>query len=125
MSENNITLGSTKNIQRRVFRNKESKGFNVTNVDREFCLTYGELAEAFDAFKTKSETVGEELADATIYLLGIAEMLGIDLGAEVDKKIEINEKREYYRDANGVMKRFNSNENIEALIEHYFPDGLK
>lgn len=96
MSENNITLGSTKNIQRRIFRNKESKGFNIKNVDREFCLTYGELAEAFDAFKTKSETVGEELADATIYLLGIAEMLGIDLGSEVDKKIEINEKREYY-----------------------------
>lgn len=37
--------------------------------------------------------VSDELADVAIYLLRMADVLGIDLGAAVDGKIEKNEER--------------------------------
>jgi hypothetical protein len=36
-----------------IFDNKVKKGFNTTDVELEFCFTYGELAEAFDAYRKK------------------------------------------------------------------------
>lgn len=45
--------------------------------------------------------MGEELADVAIYLLGISEILGIDLEQEILKKIEKNRKRVYQK-VNGV-----------------------
>lgn len=43
----------------------------------------------------KKQNIGEELADVAIYLLGISEILNIDLGTEIEKKIAINRKRKY------------------------------
>ncbi len=39
--------------------------------------------------------MGEELADVAIYLLGLSEILGIDLEDEIQKKVYKNSKREY------------------------------
>ena len=44
------------------------------------------------------------MADVAIYLLGLAEIMNIDLGAEIDKKMDINERWEYAI-INGVNKR--------------------
>ena len=57
--------------------------------------SYGECGEAYEAWRKKSPTLGEELADVAIYLLGIAEICNIDLGAEIERKMEINERRQY------------------------------
>lgn len=84
-------------IQKEIFENKVKKGFNVTNIELEFCLTHGELAEAFEAYKKKLPTVGEELADVSIYLYGIAEMLDLDLNKEILRKVEKNKNRIYKR----------------------------
>ena len=89
-------------MQKAVYQNKLDKGFNVTDMNLEFCLLYGEVAEAYDAWLKKTGTVGEELADAAIYLLGRAEMLGLDLQAEIERKIEINRRRRYEM-KNGVL----------------------
>lgn len=89
------------NIQKMIFDNKLEKGFNITNVELEFCLTHGELAEAFEAYRKKLPTVGEELADVAIYLYGIAEILGFNLNEEILKKVEKNKKR-IYKNINGV-----------------------
>ena len=43
----------------------------------------------------KKEHLGEELADVAIYLLGLSEILGIDLEDEIQKKVYKNSKREY------------------------------
>ncbi|MDF2672318.1 MAG: hypothetical protein K0R09_583 [Clostridiales bacterium] len=83
------------NIQKEIFDNKVKKGFNTTNVEFEFCLTYEELAEAFEAYRKKSATVGEELADVAIFLYGIAEILGFDLNNEILKKVDKNKNRVY------------------------------
>lgn len=93
-----------KTIQKEVYQNKLNKGFNVTNVEKEFCLLYGEVAEAFEAYRKKKDDVGEELADVAIYLLGLAEILGVDLADEIEKKVAINKERTY-EVLDGVLKR--------------------
>lgn len=84
-----------KQIQKDVYQNKLNKGFNVTDVNKEFCLTYGEVAEAYEAWRKKKDDLGEEIDDVLIYLLGLSEILNIDLETELLKKIEKNKHREY------------------------------
>ena len=91
-------------MQKAVYQNKINKGFNVTNIEKEFCLLYGEVGEAYEAFRKKKEDVGEELADVAIYLLGLAEILGVDLADEIEKKMEINKERTYSV-VDGVLTR--------------------
>jgi len=91
-------------MQKRLYQNKIAKGFNVTDVYKEFCFAYGELSEACEAYRKKKTDLGEELADVALYLLGIAEMLGIDLEEEIRNKMEINERRQYKQE-NGVLIR--------------------
>ncbi|MCK9446934.1 hypothetical protein M0Q50_08810 [bacterium] len=93
-----------KKIQKDIFQNKLNKGFNTTDINKEFCFTYGELGEAYDAYRKKKEDLGEELADVVIYLMGLSEMLKIDLEDEIINKISKNEKREYEK-INGVNVR--------------------
>lgn len=92
---------SLSECQKRVIENKKNKNFNVTNVEKEFCLLYGEVAEAYEAYRKKKIDLGEELADIAIYLLGIAEILDKNLEEEILKKLEINENRKYKK-VNGV-----------------------
>ena len=100
-----------KEMQKKIWENKLNKGFNTTNVCQEFCLLYGEVAEAFDAYSKKKDDLGLELADAAIYLMSLSQMLGFSLEDEINKKIKINEARQYEM-LNGVLvKKQNSNEN--------------
>jgi len=93
-----------KKLQEEIFENKKAKGFNTTNVNFEFNLIHGELAEAFQAYYKKLPDLGEELPDVAIYLLGLAEMLDIDMEKEILKKVKKNRKREYKK-INGVVTR--------------------
>ena len=98
-------------MQKRVYENKLKHGFNVSNVELEFCLLEGELSEAFEAYIKKHDNLGEELADTAIYLMGLSQILGIDLQAEVEKKMKINESREYVK-VNGVLVKKGSKDDI-------------
>lgn len=95
-----------KKLQKDVYDNKVAKGFNTTDANFEFGLTYGELAEAFNAYRKKLPDLGEELADVVIYLMGLAAILNIDLEEEILKKVEKNKDREYKK-INGVNVRTN------------------
>jgi hypothetical protein len=64
--------------QRLAWENKLAKGFDTTDVPLEFCLLSGELAEAFDAWRT-------------------------DLQEAVEAKLAANEARTYRRLPNGVL----------------------
>ena len=79
------------------WENKVAKRFNTTNIPLEFCLLQGEIAEAFDAWRKGRKELGEELADAAIYLLALAEMTGIDLQTEIEDKLAKNAARVYQR----------------------------
>ncbi len=89
--------------QKLAWENKVAKGFNTTDVPLEFCLLQGEVAEAFDAWRKNRGSAGEELADVVIYLLSLAEMIGVDLQGEVEAKIAKNASRAYTRLPNGVL----------------------
>ena len=93
----------TKKLQKEVYENKVRHGFNITDLNMEFCLAHGELSEAYIAWLKKQDDVGEELADAAIYLLGIAEILNIDLSKEIELKIEKNRNRVYKENSKGVL----------------------
>ena len=84
-----------KKMQKDVYQNKIDKGWNVTDINKEFCLTYGEVSEAYEAWRKKKDDVGEELADIVIYILGISEILSLNLEVEILKKVEKNKHREY------------------------------
>lgn len=93
-----------KKIQKDIWQNKLKKGFNTTDVNKEFCFLYGEVSEAYDAWKNKKDDLNEELADVAIYLMGLSEMLGFDLADEIEKKVSKNEKR-VYKNIDGVNVR--------------------
>ena len=93
-----------KELQKLVFQNKVDHGFNTENVEFEFCLAYGEMAEAYQAYLKQKSDLGEELADVAIYLLGISEILGIDLEQEILKKMEKNRKRLYKKENGEFIK---------------------
>ena len=92
---------SLKELQKKIYQNKVNKGFNTTDIAKEFCLLYGEVGEAYEAYRKKKPDLNEELADIAIYLLGISEILGFDLEKEIENKVAINEKR-VYKKINGV-----------------------
>lgn len=91
-------------LQKKIYKNKVEKRFNIKDVAVEFCLTHEELSEAYRAYRKKLPDLGEELADVAIYLLGLAEILGINLEDEILKKIKKNKKR-VYKKINGVNTR--------------------
>ena len=93
-----------KQMQKAVFQNKLEKGFNVTDINKEFCLLYGEVGEAYNAWRKKHADLGEELADIAIYLMGLSEILGVDLEKEIENKMEINKNRNY-ENIDGVLKK--------------------
>lgn len=93
-----------KKLQNKIYQNKVDKGFNTENIHFEFNLLYGEVAEVFEAYLKKEDDLGEELADVAIYLLGLAEILNINLEKEILKKVEKNQKRKYKK-INGVVTR--------------------
>ena len=93
-----------KEVQKEIWQNKIDKGFNITDVNKEFCLLYGEVGESYEAWRKKKDDLGEELADIAIYLMGLSEMLGVDLEKEIEKKVSKNKKR-VYKNIDGVNIR--------------------
>lgn len=99
-------------MQKKVYQNKLNHHFNVTDVNLEFLLLYGEVSEAYEAYLKKHDNLGEELADIAIYLMGLAEMFGMSLHDEIIKKMELNEKREYVM-VNGVLVKKGSRDDVK------------
>jgi NTP pyrophosphatase (non-canonical NTP hydrolase) len=93
-----------KKLQKEVLQNKINHGFPIDDINLEFCLTFAELGEAHTAWVKKQDDVGEELADVVIFLMGISEILGIDLEEEIENKIKKNTKRKY-KTINGVLMK--------------------
>lgn len=92
-------------VQQQAWANKLAKGFSTNDVALEFGLLTAEISEAFTAWRKQQDDLGEELADVLIYLTGLAEMTGVDLSLEVERKLTKNADREYRRDARGVLHR--------------------
>lgn len=92
-------------VQRRAWQNKQAKGFSTADVPLEFGLLTAEVSEAFTAWRRRQADLGAELADVLIYVTCLAEMTGIDLDTEVERKLAVNAAREYRPDGSGVLWR--------------------
>lgn len=98
MSESSAQI--SRPLQEHIIANKVKHGWNTTDTNFEMLLAYHEMAELTTALlKRDQANIAEELADVTIYLLGIAEIKGIDLAQAVNDKVTINDHRVY--DAQG------------------------
>lgn len=47
-----------RDMQKAIYQNKIDHQFNVTNIEKEFLSLYGEVAEAFDAYRKKTKCGG-------------------------------------------------------------------
>ena len=98
---NQVFIIDLKKLQKEVYQNKIDKGFDIRdnkeNIYKQFNFIQGEVAEAFEAYHKSMDTLGEELADVCLYILGLCEIKGISLEKELLNKI--------------------NNENIENTIE--------
>jgi NTP pyrophosphatase (non-canonical NTP hydrolase) len=92
-------------VQQQAWDNKLAKGFNLTDAALEFGLLTAEVSEAFTAWRKHLPDFGEELADVMIYLAGLAQMTGVDLDAEVERKLAKNAARVYETGDDGVLRR--------------------
>ena len=101
-------------LQKQVYQNKIEKGFDIRdnkeNMFKQFCYIQGEVSEAFEAYNHNTGTLGEELADVCLYILGVCEIKGINLEEEILKKLEVIKKRKYVK-INGAMV------NVEKLTD--------
>lgn len=93
-------------IQKRIWDNKVKKGFNTTNISKEFLYLTEELGEAVKAYrKDNKDELAEEIVDIIIYSLGLFKMLGKDGYEEIIKKMEKNESRKYQATKRGFHLR--------------------
>lgn len=75
-------------LQRKIYRNKVDRGFNVTDVGKEIVLMVEELGELARAYKVSdkrpapeishSEEMVDAVGDLMIYCLGLCEMLNVN-----------------------------------------------
>ena len=93
-----------KAVQQEIYQNKVDKNWNISNIETELCLMQGESAEFYEAYRKRLPNIGEELADVAIYLLGIAEILHLDLEKEIEGKMRVNRRRQYTQ-IDGVSTR--------------------
>lgn len=93
-------------LQKEVYQNKIDKGFDIRdnkeNIYKQFNFIQGEVAEAFEAYHKGMDSLGEELADVCLYILGLCEIKGISLEKELLSKLEKIKKRKYVC-INGAM----------------------
>lgn len=92
--------------QKEIIQNKKNHGWEIGLIEQEFCLLYGEVSEAYEAYKKSfpKNELGSELADIAIYLLGLSDMLGFSLAEEIEKKMETNRHRKYIKQGDKVIK---------------------
>lgn len=96
-------MSQVTDMQARVKRIREDNGFycptsidETTEVLSKLMLVVTEVSEAAEAVRHGDfGNFREELADAVIRILDLAESMRFALDSEINKKCDINEKREY------------------------------
>ena len=59
-----------KHIQKQIWQNKINKGFNTTDVNKEFCLLYGEVSESYEAYRKKKNEFIKNIDGVNIRISG-------------------------------------------------------
>tara|TARA_B110000967_G_scaffold94842_1_gene97451 strand:+ start:219 stop:563 length:345 start_codon:yes stop_codon:yes gene_type:complete len=63
--------------------------------------------ELSETIKSKSESIGDELADIFIFLTYLSNDLGVDLNEAINRKIDKNDKKYPLEKSKGSNKKYN------------------
>ena len=96
-------MGDLNKLQKDIFKNKLSRGFNTEDVGKEIILMAEELGELAKAYKNSDKKSAKEInnkeeiidavGDLMVYCLGLCEMLGVNSEEVLKKIMENNRKR--------------------------------
>ena len=85
-----------------VMEQAKRKGFGTTpdeiNVGEKIALIHSEISEAYDAYRKQRTGKGsfeEELGDAVQRILHLGGVMGVDLGAAIVAKLDVNKDRDW------------------------------
>ncbi len=95
-------------LQKRAYKNKKNKGFNVNalKIEEEYVNLGEEISELFVGLRRgKDEEFLDALTDVCIYLLGLFEMYKLNGYEYITKKMTLNEKRYYMKTGQGTFLR--------------------
>jgi NTP pyrophosphatase (non-canonical NTP hydrolase) len=97
-------------LQRRIYQNKLSKGFNTAadeqGLNREISCLAEELGELARSHRRGDrDGVVDAVTDLIVYCLGMYEILGVDGDKEVERVLRDIEGREYVSGPSGFMRR--------------------
>jgi dCTP diphosphatase len=86
----------------------------------------GELLEQFQwsdqdesQLEGRREPIAEEIADVAIYVIQLADVLGISLSEAIDSKIELNESRYPAAAARGSSRKYTQLHNVDPVRERH------
>lgn len=96
-------IATIRGMQAEAWRLKGLHGFNRTDVPLNFALLVEEVGEVISAWRKGKPDYPGELADVAIFLVGIAEMTGVDLQEAVQVKLAMIAGRSYRPLANGTL----------------------
>ena len=77
---------NTKKAQKEVYQNKVNHGFNLTDINMEFCLLNAEVGEAYMAWLKKKDDTGEE-TQKVLMIQRILQIKSKILGEKKKKKL--------------------------------------
>lgn len=102
--------GPLRNLQKRIFRNKKNKGFNVSSdrhgINQEICHLVEEFGELASAHRGGNRiAVVDSVIDIIVFSLGILEILRVDGDLEIQKVLNDIEARKYIVNKDGSCRR--------------------
>ena len=113
-----------RDVQTVAWQNKLDKGFNTTDKVMEIALIHAEASEALNAIWKAPDEVGGEIADLAIFVAGFAEMCGVDLQDEVERKLTVNAARTYAKNAHGHLEKITASRpaTVTAMSSELFDE---
>lgn len=99
-----------KALQDRIVAFKKKNHFDEKTIHWECCKLLVEVGEMAESILSEDDQLGNELADVINCVLYIAAVKQIDIEAELLKKIDIVEKRQYTM-IDGIIHRTRNGEN--------------
>lgn len=93
--DNRRNTMTMREMQKLAYEYRLGKGHDRTDINKEFCLLYGKVAEAYNTLKKCGPNADERIADIAISLMGIAEIFEIDLQKEIERKMRVKEGSGY------------------------------
>ena len=101
-----LPTGAFKDLQKRIYQNKVSHGFNIigdhVGINQEICHLAEELGELAAAHRRNDrEGVIDGIIDVVVFALGLLEIMGVDGDTAMEGVLIQNEARKYKMNPDG------------------------